>query len=55
MANSLQTTFSSLTNESVVNGTTQAAFYDCDLNGTRNETAIGDETITAKTVILVAS
>lgn len=54
MATSLQT-FSSLTNESVVNGTTQAAFYDCDLNGTRSETAVGDESITAKTVILVTS
>lgn len=52
MANSLHT-FPSLTTESMVNGTTQAAYYDCELNNTKNGTVIEDESITAKTVILV--
>ncbi|XP_061191606.1 somatostatin receptor type 2-like [Saccostrea echinata] len=54
MAGTLETS-SSMTTESVLNGTTQELNYDCDFNDTRNGTSVGIFSISAKTVILVTS
>ncbi|XP_048762310.1 somatostatin receptor type 2-like [Ostrea edulis] len=54
MAEVLQT-LSSITTDSVINGTTPGSYYDCDLNDTKNGTATETDSISAKTVILVSS
>jgi somatostatin receptor 2 len=54
MADVLQT-LSSITNDSFINGTTPASYYDCDLNDTKNGTTMDTDSISAKTVILVSS
>lgn len=48
-------TLASITTDSVFNGSTEALYYDCELNDTRNGTSLGPDSITAKTVILVTS